>query len=153
MYEPAFQDYRGRRRIDVFTRHPLPPLPACALIAQARNGGAWDQPGITSSAARTHASHATTLGILNGSEYTAASGKNTFNGVPFAANDTLVKYTYYGDADFSGSVDFDDYVRTDAGYNLGRTGWLNGDFNLDGLVDFDDYVLIDLGFNSQGLPR
>jgi hypothetical protein len=64
----------------------------------------------------------------------------------------LVKYTYYGDADFNGSVDFDDYVRIDQGFNFGLTGWLNGDFDGSGGVDFDDAVLIDLGFNLQTAP-
>ena len=61
----------------------------------------------------------------------------------------LVKYTYYGDTDFNGVVDFDDYSRTDAGFNQHRTGWLNGDFDGNGVVDFDDYSLIDLAFNTQ----
>jgi hypothetical protein len=60
-----------------------------------------------------------------------------------------VRYTRYGDADLNGVVDFDDYVRTDAGFNGNRTGWTNGDFNYDNGVDFDDYVLIDQGYNSQ----
>jgi hypothetical protein len=60
-----------------------------------------------------------------------------------------VKYTWNGDTNFSGDVDFDDYVRTDVGFNTGRTGWGNGDFNYSGAVDFDDYVLIDIAFNTQ----
>jgi hypothetical protein len=61
----------------------------------------------------------------------------------------LVRYTYYGDTDFNGKVNFDDYVRTDNGFNNHLTGWLNGDFDLNGTVNFDDYVLIDLAFNTQ----
>ena len=61
----------------------------------------------------------------------------------------LVKYTYYGDADFNGIVNFDDYSRIDAGFNNSRSGWLNGDFDGNGIVDFDDYALIDLAFNTQ----
>src|SRR5687767_3903361 len=62
----------------------------------------------------------------------------------------LVKYTYYGDTNFNGVVNFDDYSRTDAGFNFGRSGWLNGDFDGNGSVNFDDYSLIDLAFNTQG---
>ena len=47
------------------------------------------------------------------------------------------------------TVNFDDYGRTDAGFNFGRTGWLNGDFDGNGSVNFDDYSLIDLAFNTQ----
>ena len=118
------------------------------LIAAARNGGAWDQPGITSSAAKAAAQQNTTLGVLKGSEYISVAG-TSFDGFTVAAFDTLVKYTWYGDTDFNGVVDFDDYVRIDNGFNTGATGWLNGDFDFSGVIDFDDYVLIDLGFNTQ----
>jgi hypothetical protein len=118
------------------------------LIAQARHGGAWDQPGITSSTARAQANHATTLGVLSGAEYLGANGA-TFDDFDVAASDVLVKYTWYGDSDFNGRVNFDDYVRIDNGFNNHLTGWLNGDFDLNGTINFDDYVLIDLAFNTQ----
>jgi len=76
-------------------------------------------------------------------------GTTQFNGRAFAGTDTLVKYTYYGDTDFNGRVNFDDYVRTDNGFNNHLTGWMNGDFDHNGQVNFDDYVLIDLAFNTQ----
>jgi hypothetical protein len=118
-------------------------------IRAARNGGSWDQPGITSQAAKNQPSHATTLGVLSGAEYTGVGGSGQFSGQPYAAADTLVKYTWYGDTDFNGNVNFDDYVRTDNGFNNHLSGWLNGDFDLNGTVNFDDYVLIDLAFNTQ----
>ena len=117
-------------------------------INNARHSGAWDQPGLTSSAARSNTNHSTTLGVLNGGEYIGL-GSSTFNGFTVAASDVLVKYTYYGDTDFNGKVNFDDYVRTDNGFNNHLTGWLNGDFDANGAVNFDDYVLIDLAFNTQ----
>src|SRR5262249_37564868 len=70
-------------------------------------------------------------------------------GQSYTADDSLIKYTWYGDSDFNGRVNFDDYVRTDNGFNNGLSGWLNGDFDLNGAVNFDDYVLIDLAFNTQ----
>jgi hypothetical protein len=76
----------------------------------------------------------------------------TFTGQTIDTTALLIKYTYYGDADFNGKVNFDDYVRTDAGFNNHRSGWLNGDYNYNDEVSFDDYVLIDLGFNTQGAP-
>jgi hypothetical protein len=60
-----------------------------------------------------------------------------------------VKYTWYGDTDLNGKVNFDDYVRTDNGFNNHLSGWFNGDFDYNGVVNFDDYVLIDLAFNTQ----
>jgi T5SS/PEP-CTERM-associated repeat protein len=119
-------------------------------IANARHGGAWDRPGMTSSAASTRPNHNTTLGVLRGDEYRSIYGVNAaFDGVPVSNSDTLVKYTWYGDTDFNGKVNFDDYVRTDSGFNNHLSGWLNGDFDLNGQVNFDDYVLIDLAFNTQ----
>jgi hypothetical protein len=120
-------------------------------IRQARNGGTWDHLGVTSTAARENANHNTTLGVLLGGEFKLMNGATaTFDGRVVADSDTLVKYTYYGDTDFNGRVNFDDYVRIDNGFNNHLAGWMNGDFDENGLVNFDDFVLIDLAFNTQG---
>jgi hypothetical protein len=119
------------------------------VIRSARNGGAWNGPGMTSTAAKNQTSHATMLGVLSGAEYSSVGGTGVFGGQNYAPTDTLVKYTWYGDTDFNGRVNFDDYVRTDNGFNNHLSGWLNGDFDLNGQVNFDDYVLIDLAFNTQ----
>jgi hypothetical protein len=121
-----------------------------ALINTARNGGAWNLAGITSAAARNNAAHNTTLGTMEAGDYKSIYGPSaTFDGQAIDSTAVLVKYTYYGDTDFNGKVNFDDYVRTDSGFNNHRSGWTNGDFNGDGQVNFDDYVLIDLAFNTQ----
>jgi hypothetical protein len=120
-----------------------------ALIANARNGGAWDQPGLTSSSARGNPNGTTNLGSMTGLDYTTTTLQTLFDNVTVAPTDVLVKYTWNGDANFSGTVDFDDYVRVDVGFNTGLTGWSNGDFNYSGSVNFDDYVLIDVAFNTQ----
>ena len=120
-----------------------------ARIASARNSGSWNGPGITSTAAKNHPQQSTTLGAISGADYRsvnpAAFGPYTVSPTDAA----VVKYTWYGDSDLSGVVDFDDYVRIDNGFNTGSSGWFNGDFDFSGVVDFDDYVLIDLGFNTQ----
>jgi hypothetical protein len=127
-----------------------PAAPSLAVvfdqIKTARHNGAWDLPGITSAAARANSS--TGLGLLTGEEY-LSFGTTTFDSNPVAASDVLVKYTWNGDTNFSGAVNFDDYVRVDIGFNTGLTGWSNGDFNYSGTIDFDDYVLIDIAFNTQ----
>ena len=66
--------------------------------------------------------------------------------------DVLMKYTYAGDADLSGTVTATDYMLIDNGFNSGGTltGWRNGDFNYDGVINGDDYTLIDNAFNTQG---
>jgi hypothetical protein len=145
----------GIGQVDLFNNDMIigPVTPKAAIIAEigaSRNGGAWNGFGaITSTSARTNAQQNTTLGVLDGAEYTSVSGAHTFGGVPFAAGDTLVKYTYYGDTDFNGRINFDDYVRTDNGFNNHLAGWLHGDFDGNGTIDFDDYVLIDVAFNTQ----
>jgi hypothetical protein len=120
------------------------------LINTARAGGAWTGAGLTSAGARNNPQHNTTLGAMEASDYRALNAANTtFDGVPIDTTAVLIKYTWYGDTDFNGKVNFDDYVRTDSGFNNHRSGWLNGDFDGSGAVNFDDYVLIDLAFNTQ----
>jgi hypothetical protein len=46
----------------------------------------------------------------------------TFDGESLDGAAVLVKYTYYGDSDFNGKVNFDDYVRTDNGFNGHNSG-------------------------------
>ncbi|MBC8108517.1 MAG: hypothetical protein H7Z14_18170 [Anaerolineae bacterium] len=134
-------DYAGATQIGVIN----------ALIVLGRNGGAWNGNGITSSAAQSNPLHNTTLGRLEGSEYDVLYGAGfLFSGRAADATSVLVKYTYYGDTDYNGVVDFDDYSRVDAGFNGNRTGWLNGDVDGNGIIDFDDYSLIDQAFNTQG---
>ncbi|MBC8105492.1 MAG: PEP-CTERM sorting domain-containing protein, partial [Anaerolineae bacterium] len=119
-------------------------------ITFARNAGAWNRPGLTSSAAGAANPKNKTLGTLTGTEFHAAQGAGAlFDGFTIANTDILVKFTYYGDVDFNGVVDFDDYSRIDAGFNNNRTGWFNGDVDYNGIVDFDDYSLIDQAFNTQ----
>jgi hypothetical protein len=141
-------DVSGGLLVDYQTNSPLDAIEA--QIANARHGGAWDQSGLTSTAARNASPRNTTLGAMEGSDYQAIYGAGaTFFGFVTDSTSVVVKYTYYGDTDFNGKVNFDDYVRTDAGFNNHHDGWINGDFDLNGQVNFDDYVLIDLAFNTQ----
>jgi hypothetical protein len=120
------------------------------LLTRGFNNGAWN--GI-------HASGAINSSLAAASALPDAVGHGLGSEIaptsigPFtiAAGDTLLRYTYYGDADRNGVVNFDDYARTDLGFSTSRTGWSNGDFNYDNVINFDDYALIDLAFNSQGL--
>jgi hypothetical protein len=120
------------------------------LVNEGRANGTWSTTvGITSSAAKNANPRNTTLGVMEASDFKSIYGPNaTFAGEAIDSTAILVKYTYYGDADFNGVVNFDDYSRTDAGFLNNRTGWLNGDFDGNGSVNFD-YSLIDLAFNTQ----
>ena len=122
------------------------------MIARARNNGTWTGSGLTSTAARDNPQRNTALGAIEASEFKSLPGNASapFGGRAIDTTSVLIKYTYYGDANFDGRVTFDDYTRIDTGFAQRRTGWFNGDFNLSGSVTFDDYVLIDTAFNSQG---
>ena len=118
--------------------------PLAASQAQITSGE------IFSSTAQNNPSHNTTLGAIESADFKTIYGAAaTFSGESIDATSVLIKYTYFGDADFNGVVNFDDYARIDGGFSNARTGWLNGDFNGDGIVNFDDYALIDQAFNTQ----
>jgi hypothetical protein len=89
-----------------------------AQVAAAYNNGAWNGNSaggvITSSLAAADTTHLTAVGV--------ATGLTTFEGLPVNTSDVLIKYTYYGDADLSGTVDGSDYSRIDNGYLMGLTG-------------------------------
>jgi hypothetical protein len=126
-------------------------------MAQAYSNGNWNgSGGITSSTAAADTAHLTAVGVIindTGANTTAATGTpfyTSLDGTPTTDGDILVKYTYYGDADLSGSVDGSDYSLIDNGYLNQLTGWYNGDFNYDGVIDGSDYTLIDNAYNTQG---
>jgi len=129
------------------------------------NGGTWNGAGGITSANAT-AGYLTAAGSGSGALYAIgailndttgnfanASGTaltSTFAGASTSAGDVLVKYTYYGDTNLSGTVDGSDYTNIDNGYMNGLTGWFNGDFNYDGAVNGSDYTLMDNAYNTQG---
>ena len=76
----------------------------------------------------------------------------TFAGQTVTGSDTLVMYTYGGDANLDGRVNVDDYGKIDFNVGLATIGWFNGDFNLDGKIDVDDYGIIDFNVGIQGPP-
>lgn len=126
-----------------------------ALTAQLRSGldinsSYGNGPGITSNAFATNPAGNTVLGVAPNSEL----GYTTFAGQPVGANDVLIKYTYFGDADLNGVVDtatdFDLYI---TGMTSGGSlhGWLFGDFDYNGAVDSaTDFDLYITGLTSQG---
>jgi hypothetical protein len=118
-------------------------------IAFARHGGAWDRPGLTSTAARNALPKNKTLGAITGAQF-LSTGNSNFDGFAVTSGNVLVKFTYYGDADLNGIVNFDDYSRIDGGFNSTGTDWFHGDFDYNSAVNFDDYALIDAAFNTQG---
>jgi hypothetical protein len=136
---------------------------AVTLTNQVRSGlnisgTYWGGMGITSSVAAADTNHVTAIGILVNNNglgaklYGSGGAKGLFDGQDAATSDVLVKETYFGDADLSGSVNAADYSRIDNGFAMHLTGWVNGDFNYDGTVDAADYSMIDSSFGLQGSP-
>src|SRR5205085_813909 len=81
------------------------------LVNSARNGGAWTGFGITASAAKNNPQHNTTLGVMEASDFKSIYGAGAgFAGQTIDNTAVLVKYTCYGDANFSGKVDGGDYA-------------------------------------------
>jgi hypothetical protein len=128
-----------------------------SLLRSGYNSGKWNgSSGIVSTTAATNVTYLTALGVIindtgaNKGASTGTSIYSTLDGASTIDGDVLVRYTYYGDANLSGTVDGSDYTLIDNGFNNHLTGWYNGDFNYDGIVDGSDYTLIDNAYNSQG---
>src|SRR5206468_3191985 len=75
-----------------------------------------------------------------------------FAGQTVTGSDTLVMYTYGGDANLDGKINVDDYGHIDTSIPLALSGWFNGDFNYDGKINVDDYGIIDFNIGIQGAP-
>jgi hypothetical protein len=126
-----------------------------ALVRQGRNGGSWNSPGITSTAARDNPLNVTGLAVIRNSDDGGATPiLTTFEGQAVDANDILTKYTYNGDATLDGIINIDDYVQIDTGFlaQPENPSYRDGNFNYDDRIDIDDYVLIDTAYLNQGEP-
>jgi hypothetical protein len=125
------------------------------FIAAGRNGGTlplWDGSGIVTSQSDATGGNFTSIGVALASDVrpNTVSETATWAGQTVTGTDTLVMYTYGGDANLDGKLNIDDYVRIDSGIASSATGWSNGDFNYDGVVNIDDYTtVIDLNIGNQ----
>jgi hypothetical protein len=126
------------------------------LIQSGRNGGAWNgTTGILTSQSTAAAGSLTTLGIATAQQVkglATATSTGVWAGQTVTGSDTLVMYTYGGDANLDGKINVDDYGHIDTSIPLGISGWYNGDFNYDGKVNVDDYGIIDFNIGIQGAP-
>jgi hypothetical protein len=124
------------------------------LVQSGQNGGGWSgNTGIITSQTMATSTNLTSIGIAWGSEVIPNSLTETalWSGQTITGTDTLVMYTYGGDANLDGKINIDDYVRIDQGVAGGLTGWSNGDFNYDGKINVDDYSqFIDANIANQG---
>jgi hypothetical protein len=126
------------------------------MVAAGRNGGGWGGTGgiVTSQSTAVSGNHHS-IGVARASDVRPNTASETalWAGQTITGTDTLVMYTYGGDATLDGKLNIDDYVRIDNGISAGLTGWSNGDFNYDGKVNIDDYTtVIDANIGTQGAP-
>jgi probable HAF family extracellular repeat protein len=126
------------------------------MVQSGRNGAdlpLWDGNGIVTSQTDATGGNYTSIGIAQASDVRPSTAGATalWGGQTITGTDTLVMYTYGGDATLDGKINIDDYVKIDSGIAGGYTGWSNGDFNYDGKVSIDDYItVIDANIGNQG---
>jgi hypothetical protein len=138
-----------------------------SLIADGSATGVWDgssytgimgmvQSGRIASSAIAAGDTLQGIGVASAADVFGLAGAATasWNGQTVGAGDTLVMFTYAGDANLDGKINIDDYGRIDAnvGFNGSVHGWYNGDFNYDGAINIDDYGIIDSNIGIQGSP-
>jgi hypothetical protein len=127
------------------------------LIQTGRTpSGTWDGAGGIGTSMPHAVDGVTTLAVAEAAHVLFNSGGETAlwaAGQTVDATTLIVKYTYVGDADLSGSIDGADYGVIDNWVQFpGTSGYANGDFNLDGVIDGADYGLIDNSIQLQGPP-
>jgi len=109
-------------------------------IKSGYNDGAWNGPGIISSAALTPTNR-----LLYGVGY-ADGADGVVAGL--SSGQIEVKYTLLGDANLDGLVNGSDFNILAANFNQSITGWDQGDFNYDGLVNASDFNDLAANFNQ-----
>jgi hypothetical protein len=120
-------------------------------IRMGRNRGAWDELGISSSAAALDASRNTGLAAIINDRGDGTVVRGELAGESVDTNTILIKWTYNGDSDLSGALDADDYAKIDAAYGSAiAASYYTGDFDYSQRRDGDDYFLIDRAFGGQG---
>jgi hypothetical protein len=119
-------------------------------------GTLWDgATGIVTSQTQATSGNFTSIGVATAQQVKnlpTATDTAVWAGQTVSGSDTLVMYTYGGDANLDGRITVDDYGRIDFNVGLGTAGWFNGDFNYDGKITVDDYGIIDFNVGIQGAP-
>jgi len=135
---------------------PVPLLQEAGLdLSQLGRGDFGDQGfGIRSSAAASDPKRVTGLAaIVNDSGDGTTRVVTALDGESVDVNTILIKYTYNGDGDFSGTLTADDYARIDIGFaSRSTTDYYSGDFNYTDTTNFDDFFIIDKAYAGQSQP-
>jgi autotransporter-associated beta strand protein len=127
----------------------LDPTPFAQIADQIKSGyagGAWTGTGIQSSAAAASGGQ-TGLGFAEASTVLGAGG-GTWRGQTVDGNAILIRRTYYGDANISGTVDTVDFNLLVANFSQTGKSWYDGDFDHNGTVDTVDFNQLVANFSK-----
>jgi hypothetical protein len=121
-----------------------PLLSVKAQVVAAYNAGAWDGPGIT-----TSAGNASQFGLGYGEASALTPVPTIFGSVD--ATTVLVRYTRYGDANLDAAVNLLDFNSLAANFGQSNRVWTDGDFNYDSIVSLLDFNLLaaDFGLSAS----
>jgi hypothetical protein len=104
-------------------------------LQSGRAGGAWNGPGIHSSAAG--ALPGTGVGVVEASDL----GVTSFEGQSVDGTTVLMRWTLVGDTELNGLVDVADLGRLASNWQSAGS-WFDGDFDYNGTVDVNDLGLL-----------
>ncbi len=109
----------------------------------------WKGYGIASSFAKTDPGGVKALGVISNNNG-GSKRYTTYFTVSTLLTDSLVRYTYPGDTDLNGSVNFADFSALITAYG-GSGKWYQGDFNYDGKINFTDFSTLITFYGSASL--
>ena len=115
--------------------------PAAAVRAMLVSGyaaGAWNGPGISSSAAAASPANHAALGFGE----SAALGLTSFAGQAVDSTSLLVRYTVQGDANLDGTTNLRDFNALAANFGATSSTWIRGDFNYDANTNLQDFSIL-----------
>jgi autotransporter-associated beta strand protein len=136
----------GTGKFDVNNNHVIinygggsdPVSSIAALLASGFNMGAWNGPGIDTSAAAANPGYA--LGYADAADAGNPAGLSLGN--------IEIKFTLIGDADLNGTVNGIDFGILAANFNKTVSRWDQGDFDYNGIVNGIDFTGLASNFNK-----
>ncbi len=123
-----------------------------SLITSGYNNTAWTGNGIRSSTAAgtVNDEHKTAVGFAETTDL-FTSFPATFEDHSVDSTTVLIKYTWYGDANLSGTVGLPDFNLIAANFGQSPRRWSQGDFNYSTNVNLQDFNLLAGNFGQGGL--
>ncbi len=141
----AFNLSDGRMIVDYTITPPLTSIRT--QISNGRAGGAWNGPGIRSSAAAADSR----LSIGSAITGLVTGGITSFAGESVDATTVVVATTLKGDTNLNFTVNFDDLLTLAQNYAGSSKVWSQGDSDYNGLVNFDDLLALAQNYGNTYL--